>query len=152
MGAHNSLEIQNSFISNFLSQTIYNNQELPSYSEIYSSEGIRIAHSSNLVESQNNPLLHSERIVIDQAIKIKQTRYLDNCLLLTTLEPCTLCMGSILKSRIAKVIYFLPNDNGDGISYLPIEWIYQLNHFPILELVENKEIFSQWKTFFMDKR
>jgi len=61
-------------------------------------------------------------------------------------------MGSILKSRIAKVIYFLPNDNGDGISYLPIEWIYQLNHFPVLELVENKEIFSQWKTFFMDKR
>jgi tRNA(adenine34) deaminase len=152
LGAHNTLEIQNSFISNFLSQTIYNNQELPSYSEIYSSDGFRIAHSSNLVESQNNPLLHSERIVIDQAIKFKQTRYLDNCVLLTTLEPCTLCMGSILKSRIAKVIYFLPNDNGDGISYLPIEWIYQLNHFPVLELVENKEIFSQWKTFFMDKR
>ena len=152
MGAQDSLKIQRQFLSNLISHKPYFNQELPSYTEIYSLDGKRITHSLNLVETTKNPLQHSENIAINQAIDLTKSRYLENCILLTALEPCTMCMGSILKARIAKVIYFLPNDKGDGISYSPIEWIYQMNHFPILEYVENKEIFSEWKTFFMDKR
>lgn len=152
MGAQDSLEIQKLFLSNLISQKPYFKQELPSYSEIYNLDGKRISHSLNLVETTKNPLQHSENIAITQALEHTKSKYLENCILLSTLEPCTMCMGSILKARIPKVIYFLQNDKGDGISYSPIEWIYQLNHFPILEYVENKEIFSDWKTFFMDKR
>ncbi|WCL49502.1 deaminase [Leptospira sp. GIMC2001] len=111
-----------------------------------------IAQSVNAVEMQQNPLQHSEWIVIEKSLQIKKEKYLNDTILITALEPCIHCTGSIIKSRIRDVCYFLPSKSGDGISSLSIEMIYQLNHFPNLYLIPNEEIFSKFKTFFLDKR
>lgn len=48
---------------------------------------------------------HAEMIAIEEALKKTDSRYLDNCEIYITLEPCLMCLGAIINSRISK-IYF----------------------------------------------
>lgn len=68
-----------------------------------------IARSHNIKEQEKNPLCHAEIIVIDQACKVVGDWRLDDCDLYVTVEPCLMCCGAILHSRIRKVIYGTPN-------------------------------------------
>jgi len=71
-------------------------------------EVISMAH--NMVEELKNPLMHAEIIALNNAFEIKESKYLDNCFIYVTLEPCVMCMDAILKSRIAK-LYYSASDN-----------------------------------------
>lgn len=126
--------------------------ELPSFSAIFDVNGSFIADSANQVEGQRNPLLHSEWTAIQNASQTLKSKYLDNCILITGLEPCLHCAGSIIKARISHVVYFVSNDQGDGISNFPPEMIYQLNHFPKLELMHNSFVLNSFRNFFKNKR
>ena len=66
-------------------------------------DGISRAH--NLRMTKNNSLYHAEVLAIDKACKkLKSWRLLD-CDIYVTLEPCTMCSGSIIQSRIRN-LYF----------------------------------------------
>lgn len=152
MGAP-SLETRiQSFLFNWSKNTTESSQEIPSYSEIYHPELGLLSSSTNQVQEYQQPLYHSEWIVIQEACKKLGSKYLSDCMLLTALEPCLHCTGAILKSNLREVIYFLPCKPGEGVSSLSIEMIYLLNHFPRLQLVKNEAIFSKFKDFFIDKR
>ena len=71
-------------------------------------EIISMAH--NMVEELKNPLMHAEIIALNRALETKKSKYLDNCFIYVTLEPCPMCMDAILKSRIAK-LYYSARDN-----------------------------------------
>lgn len=64
-----------------------------------------IARGHNCKESKNNSTMHAELIAIDKACKKLKSWRLDDCILYTTLEPCLMCIGAIIESRI-KVVYF----------------------------------------------
>lgn len=66
-------------------------------------EGKVIAKAHNLRETKNNSLCHAEIIVINKACKKKQNFRLNDCEMYVTLEPCTMCAGAIIQSRIKKV-------------------------------------------------
>ena len=68
-----------------------------------------IARSHNTKEKNNNPLCHAEIIAIDQACKQVGDWRLDECDLYVTVEPCLMCCGAILHSRLRKVIYGTSN-------------------------------------------
>lgn len=64
-----------------------------------------IAKGSNLKEKKHNVLKHAELVAIDRACaKLKFWR-LDECVIYTTLEPCMMCTGAIVESRIKTVFY-----------------------------------------------
>jgi tRNA(adenine34) deaminase len=71
-------------------------------------EVISMAH--NMVEELKNPLMHAEIIALNKAFEIKKSKYLNNCFIYVTLEPCVMCMDAILKSRISK-LYYSASDN-----------------------------------------
>ncbi len=71
-------------------------------------EVISMAH--NMVEELKNPLMHAEMIALNKAFEFKKSKYLDNCFIYVTLEPCVMCMDAILKSRIEK-LYYAASDN-----------------------------------------
>ena len=50
-------------------------------------------------------MCHAEIIAINKACKKLNNFRLENCELYVTLEPCTMCAGAIIQSRIKKVIY-----------------------------------------------
>lgn len=64
-----------------------------------------IAEGRNLREKSKNALYHAEVIAIDNACKALDSWRLDDCVLYVTLEPCPMCTGAIINSRIGKVVY-----------------------------------------------
>ena len=64
-----------------------------------------ISKGYNKVEEKNNPLFHAEKIAIDKALTKTKKRYLDNCDIWVTLQPCQMCMGIIKQVRIKRLYY-----------------------------------------------
>ncbi len=67
-------------------------------------DGRIISRAYNQVEKQNDPTAHAELLAIKKAIKRIGYKHLLNCQLYVTLEPCSMCAGAIVLSRIEKVI------------------------------------------------
>ena len=72
-----------------------------------------ISKGYNKVEEKNNPLFHAEKIAIDKALLKTNKRYLDNCDIWVTLQPCEMCMGMIKQVRIKRLYYgaSIPHSN-----------------------------------------
>lgn len=68
-------------------------------------DGRIIASGYNRRETKKNALLHAELIAIDRACKKLGGWRLPGCELYVTLEPCPMCAGAILNSRIERVYY-----------------------------------------------
>ena len=66
-------------------------------------DGKIISRGYNQREKKQNALLHAEIIAIQNACKKLHSWRLDGCTLYVTLEPCPMCAGAILNSRINKV-------------------------------------------------
>lgn len=64
-----------------------------------------LAKSYNKVISKNNPVFHAEILAISKASKIIKNYRLNNLELYVTLEPCSMCAGAIINSRISKVYF-----------------------------------------------
>ena len=70
-----------------------------------------IAKAYNKKENKQNSIAHAEILVINKACKKLKTWHLEECELYTTLEPCLMCTGAIIQSRINKVYYSTENPN-----------------------------------------
>lgn len=62
-----------------------------------------IARGYNQKEMKNNPIKHAEIIAIEKACKKLNNWRLNDCEMYVTLEPCPMCAGAIINSRIKKV-------------------------------------------------
>ena len=62
-----------------------------------------IARGYNQKEMKNNPIKHAEIIAIEKACKKLNNWRLNDCKMYVTLEPCPMCAGAIINSRIKKV-------------------------------------------------
>jgi tRNA(adenine34) deaminase len=64
-----------------------------------------IGRGYNLRETEQDPLLHAEMIAIREAAMHLKSWRLEECTLYVTLEPCPMCAGAILQSRIPRLVY-----------------------------------------------
>jgi len=81
-------------------------------------EGRVIARGHNLRETAQDPSAHAELIAIRKAArKLGSWRLLD-CTLYVTLEPCTMCMGAIILSRIPQVVFGCYDPKGGAAGSL----------------------------------
>jgi tRNA(adenine34) deaminase len=67
-------------------------------------EGKVIARAHNLRENQQNALAHAELLAIDQACQAMGSWRLEAATLYVTLEPCPMCSGAIILSRVSRVV------------------------------------------------
>ncbi|MFJ7409141.1 MULTISPECIES: tRNA adenosine(34) deaminase TadA [unclassified Lysinibacillus] len=68
-------------------------------------EGEVIAKAHNLRETTQNATTHAELMVIQEACKKIGSWRLEQTTLYVTLEPCPMCAGAILQSRVPRVVY-----------------------------------------------
>lgn len=68
-------------------------------------EGTILGRGYNRIEALNDATAHAEIIAISAASSALSTWRLNNCTLYVTLEPCLMCLGAILQSRIETVVY-----------------------------------------------
>ena len=64
-----------------------------------------IARAHNLRETNKMATAHAEILAIEEACRIKGGWRLSNCTLYVTLEPCPMCAGAIVNSRIERVVW-----------------------------------------------
>lgn len=68
-------------------------------------DGKIISRGYNLRESTNDPTAHAELLAMKKAAKKLNSWRLSGCTLYVTLEPCPMCTGLIINSRIDKVVF-----------------------------------------------
>ena len=88
-----------------------------------------IARAHNQVELLGDPTAHAEMIAITEATSFLKSKWLKDCVLYTTIEPCSMCAGALVLSRIPKVVYGASDPKtGAGGSILNILHHKKLNH------------------------
>lgn len=68
-------------------------------------DNLIISKAHNLTIHKINSLYHAEILAIQKAQKKLNSRILENCIMFVTAEPCIMCCGAILLSRISTVVY-----------------------------------------------
>lgn len=76
-----------------------------------------IARGENQVQKKQNPTLHAEIVAINRACKKLRTKFLDDCDIYVTLEPCAMCATAISLARIRGVYYAATDEKGGGIAH-----------------------------------
>lgn len=117
-------------------------------------EGKVIARAHNLRESKQISTAHAEHLAIEKACKKLKSWRLEGCDLYVTLEPCPMCAGTIILSRIENV-YFGAGDPKGGCfgSLINFNDIKGFNHYPkIQDGILAEECAQLLKNFFKSKR
>ncbi len=78
-------------------------------------DGKIIACGENRVQKSKNPTLHAEIIAITKACKKLNSKFLDDCDLYVTLEPCSMCATAISFARIQNVYFAARDEKGGGV-------------------------------------
>jgi tRNA(adenine34) deaminase len=82
----------------------FEQDEVPVGAVIVSNEQI-IARAYNQVQQLNDSTAHAEIIAITSASNFLGSKYLTNCTLYVTLEPCLMCASALYWSKISRVVY-----------------------------------------------
>lgn len=85
-------------------QAAFDEQEVP-VGAVIVHNGSVIASAHNQRETLHDPTAHAEMIAITQAAEALGDWRLQNCVLYVTLEPCPMCAGAIVQSRLTAVVY-----------------------------------------------
>ena len=89
--------------------------EVPVGAILVNSNGQIIAKAHNLVVTKNNSLCHAEKLVIEKALKITSQKFLIDCDIWVTLEPCAMCASIIKQTRIRRLYYGAEDKKGGAI-------------------------------------
>ena len=117
-------------------------------------DGKIIAKGHNKKEKNNNAILHAEIVTLNKAQKKLNDWHLNDCTMYVTLEPCLMCTGAIIQTRIKKVVYGCLDPKGGAIeSVMKIDEIKNLNHsFESISKVLEKDCSNILKSYFKSKR
>ena len=108
-----------------------------------------IAKAHNKKQLRKNSLKHAELLVINKSCKKLKTWHLDECTIYVTLEPCMMCTGAIIESRIKKIYYATKSDKYGSLNKITEK---NKTKMQINEGICKKESIDILKKFFKEKR
>ena len=129
--------------------------EIPVGAIVKEASGKVIAIEGNKIIELCDPTAHAEINAIRKACRARKDLYLSDCTMYVTLEPCSMCMGAILNTRLKKLIYGLPSPKYGAFSsnystYKNTERL--IKNTEVYGGFYQKEILRIMKDFFEDKR
>ena len=120
-------------------------------------DNIVISKSHNMKEQLKCCTKHAEINAIETASVVLNDWRLNECEMYITMEPCIMCCGALIQSRIKKIYYLVENKKFGGIgnSILLLknnEYNHQLNVEKINDDLLEKNVKDNLKKFFLEKR
>lgn len=117
-------------------------------------KGEIIGKGYNQVERLNDPTAHAEMVAISAACETINEKYLSECTLYVTLEPCPMCSGAAVWSKLGTVVFGATDANAGGCgSVFNIASNKKLNHrVEVIQGVMESECEFLLKQFFQEKR
>jgi len=106
--------------------------ELPICSIILDERGRCIGRGVNRRNINNDPLGHAEIMALRQASLIKNDWRFNECIIITNLEPCTMCASALIQARMVK-LFLVPTIRKE------VDWAAQLTYQSI------KVLITRWK-------
>ena len=91
--------------------------EVPIGAVLVSLDGVVIASAHNLVETQSDATAHAECLVLREAMRLLNQKFLEGCDLWVTLEPCAMCAGAISNARIRRLYYGAEDKKGGAVEH-----------------------------------
>ncbi|MCM8800359.1 MAG: tRNA adenosine(34) deaminase TadA [Candidatus Omnitrophica bacterium] len=113
-----------------------------------------IARAHNQVERLKDPTAHAEMLALTSAANYLSNKWLNDCSVYVTVEPCSMCAGALVLARIKNLIYGANDLKTGGCgSVINIVNNKKLNHrITVREGVLQQECSSLLKDFFKNKR
>lgn len=125
--------------------------EVPIGSAIFLN-GKLISKAHNLRERKKRSTAHAEILAIEKACKKLKSWRLEQCEIYVTLEPCLMCLGAIINSRIKKLVFGASDSKSETKTFLHSK-DNSLNHNLIVESgVMQEECSNLLKNFFKQAR
>lgn len=150
----NSLKSDKLYMNHALmqAQKASDSNEVPIGAVLVDKDGNIVARAYNQVEKKESQLMHAELQVLAKATKKMKRWRLNDLTMYVTLQPCVMCMGALILSRIGRIVY-AANSPLFGCSLDNPEWfgIYK-DSLPIIEFQERAESIQLLKNFFIKQR
>ena len=129
-------------------QAAYDEGEIPIGAVIVCQDHI-IARAHNLTETLNDVTAHAEMQAITMAANELGGKYLTDCTLYVTVEPCTMCAGALGWSQISRIVYGCRDEKRGFSVYAPHALHPKCTVTGGILEAECRELMQQ---FFKDKR
>ncbi len=105
--------------------------DVPVGAVVLAPDGTVIGRGRNEREAVGDPTAHAEIVAIREAAAAMKEWRLSGCTLVVTLEPCTMCAGAIVLSRLDRVVYGARDEKGGAVGSLwDVVRDRRLNHRP----------------------
>lgn len=117
------------------------------------SDGKIVGRGYNRRETDKNPLAHAEIAAIAEASETLHGWRLIDCEMYVTLEPCPMCCGAIINSRIERVVYGASDKKSGSVSSVQEMFSLPYNHKPeVISGVMEEECSGILSEFFRELR
>jgi len=117
------------------------------------SEGKIIGRGHNQPLKRNDPTAHAEVTAIRMASQAIKNYRLAGCDLYVTLEPCAMCLGAVVQTRIRKLVFGAKDPKGGAVRSIMRFPFSRMNHCPEVKGgVLAEECGQILRDFFMSKR
>jgi tRNA(adenine34) deaminase len=91
--------------------------EVPIAAAVLAGDGTVLATAHNAVEAKGDATAHGEMLAIQAACKARGSKYLQDCTLVVTLEPCAMCAQAASLAKVKKVIFGAFDPKGGGVEH-----------------------------------
>lgn len=133
----------------------YEEGEVPIGAVLVDNEsGILVCSNHNRIEQLQDATAHAEILVIREASEKLRRRRLNNCTLYVTLEPCPMCAGALVLSRVERLVYGAVDSKfGAAESIFNVVNNPALNHqLKVTAGILENESLALLKKFFAERR
>lgn len=105
--------------------------DVPIGAVVLDGDGQVIGRGRNTREADADPTGHAEIVALRAAARTQGEWRLEGCTLVVTLEPCTMCAGAAVQSRVARVVFGAYDDKAGAVGSLwDVVRDRRLNHRP----------------------
>jgi tRNA(adenine34) deaminase len=128
--------------------------DVPIGAVVLSATGEVIGRGRNVREATGDPTGHAEVVALRQAAETVGEWRLSGCTLVVTLEPCTMCAGAVVLSRVDRLVFGAYDDKAGAVGSLwDVVRDRRLNHRPeVVAGVRQAECAGLLEEFFAGQR